>query len=121
MIGLDRLNEKARNIDQGAIRVMFDKAAKMENIISMGIGEPDLDTHPDICRACGEALLQGYTHYAPNAGMMKLRRTIAEKGLIAANMYDPETEIIVTNGGMGAFSLLMEVLLDILPVVVIPG
>ena len=31
MIGLDRLNEKARNIDQGAIRVMFDKAAKMEN------------------------------------------------------------------------------------------
>jgi len=112
MIGLERLSEKAVNMDQGAIRVMFDKASKMENIISMGIGEPNQDTHPDICRVCGEALLQGNTHYAPNAGVLKFRKAIAEKGLIAANMYDPETEIIVTNGGMGAFSLVMQVLLE---------
>jgi len=112
MKGFERLNPKAQNMDQGAIRVMFDRAAGMKNVISMGIGEPSQDTHPDICRACGEALLQGFTHYAPNAGMPKLRRAISEKGLIAANLYDPDTEIIVTNGGMGAFSLLMLVLLN---------
>ena len=49
MIGLDRLNEKAINTDQGAIRTMFDKAAKMAGVISMGIGEPHRDTNPAIC------------------------------------------------------------------------
>jgi len=110
--GLERLNAKARSMDQGAIRVMFDRAAKMQNVISMGIGEPNQDTHPDVCRACADALLKGFTHYAPNAGMPQLRRAISEKGLIAANLYDPDTEIIVTNGGMGAYSLLMLVLLE---------
>ena len=112
MNGLNRLNEKARNMDQGAIRVMFDRASKMQNVISMGIGEPNQDTHKDICRACADALMQGNTHYAPNAGRIELRRAIAAKGLIAANLYDPETEVIVTNGGMGAYSLLMQVLLE---------
>jgi len=112
MKGLERLNSKARNMDQGAIRVMFDRASRMQNVISMGIGEPNQDTHKDICRACADALMQGYTHYAPNAGMPQLRRAISSKGLIAADLYDPDTEVIVTNGGMGAYSLLMLVLLE---------
>ena len=106
------LSEKARAVEEAVIRVMFDKAAKMENVISMGIGEPNQDTDLDICRACAEALMQGNTHYAPNAGRMELRRAIAENGLIAKGLYDPESEIIVTNGGMGAFALVMQVLLD---------
>lgn len=112
LLGEERLNQKARNMDQGAIRVMFDKASKMENIISMGIGEPNQDTHLDICRAAAEAMEKGNTHYAPNSGRPELRKAIAEKGLIAANLYDPDSEIIVTNGGMGAYSLLMQVLLE---------
>ncbi len=106
------LSQKAVAIEEAVIRVMFDKAAGMENVISMGIGEPNQDTNLDICRACAEALEQGNTHYAPNAGRMELRRAIAERGLIAAGLYDPEREIIVTNGGMGAFALVMQVLLD---------
>ena len=46
------LNAKAVNTDQGAIRTMFDKASKMANVISLGIGEPDLNTNLSICRAC---------------------------------------------------------------------
>ena len=56
MTGFDRLNEKAKNTDQGAIRVMFDKAAKMQDVISMGIGEPSQNTNLAICRACADAL-----------------------------------------------------------------
>lgn len=106
------LSQKARAIEEAVIRVMFDKAAKMDNVISMGIGEPNQDTDLDICHACAAALEQGNTHYAPNAGRMELRRAIAEKGLIAAGLYRPEDEIIVTNGGMGAFALVMQVLLN---------
>lgn len=112
MNGFERLNRKAQAIDLGAIRNMFDKAAKMDNVISLGIGEPNQDTHKVICQACADALMEGNTHYAPNAGRMELRQAIFQQGLIAANLYDPETEIIVTNGGMGAFALVMQVLLE---------
>ncbi len=112
MIGFEKLNQKAKNIDQGAIRIMFDKASKMQGVISMGIGEPNQNTNLAICKACADALMSGNTHYAPNAGRMELRRKISERGFIAKNFFDPETEIMVTNGGMGAFALIMQVLLE---------
>lgn len=112
MIGLERVNLKARDIDQGAIRRMFDKASKMQGVISMGIGEPRQDTNLEICKACADALMSGNTHYAPNAGRIELRNAIAKNGFIAKEFFDPETEIMVTNGGMGAFALIMQVVLE---------
>ena len=112
MTGFDRLNQKAKDTDQGAIRTMFDKAAKMEGVISMGIGEPSQNTNTDICRACAEALMSGKTHYAPNAGVFELRQALSERGFIARNFFDPDGEIMVTNGGMGAFALVMQVMLE---------
>lgn len=106
------VNQRAQRLQQGAIRAMFDRSSKMENVISMGIGEPDMATPPLICRACEEALRQGMTHYTPNAGMLALRQAIAEKSTVRSCGYDPETEIIVTNGGMGALSLLFMVILE---------
>ena len=41
---MDWINEKAKTLRQGAIRAMFDKASTMDNVISMGIGEPDMAT-----------------------------------------------------------------------------
>ena len=106
------INEKARSLKQGAIRAMFDKAVCMENVISMGIGEPDMATPALVCEACKEALNLGMTHYTPNAGTMMLRKAIAEKSYIKDLNYDPKTEIIITNGGMGALSLLFLVILE---------
>jgi len=112
MTGFDRLNLKAQNTDQGAIRTMFDKAAKMTGVISMGIGEPCQNTNLAICKACADALMSGNTHYAPNAGILTLRKAISKNGFIAKDFFDPETEIMVTNGGMGAFALIMQVILE---------
>lgn len=112
MTGFERLNQKAQNTDQGAIRTMFDKAAKMTGVISMGIGEPCQNTNLAICKACADALMAGNTHYAPNAGLLQLRRAISRSGFIAKDFFDPETEIMVTNGGMGAFALIMQVILE---------
>ena len=112
MTGFERLNQKAQNTDQGAIRTMFDKAAKMTGVISMGIGEPCQNTNLAVCKACADALMAGNTHYAPNAGLLQLRRAISRSGFIAKDFFDPETEIMVTNGGMGAFALIMQVILE---------
>lgn len=106
------INEKAKTLQQGAIRAMFDRANKMTGVISLGIGEPDMPTPALVCEAAKEALDKGITHYTPNAGTLDFRRAIAEKSYIRDLHYDPETEIIVTNGGMGALSLLFLVLLN---------
>ena len=65
-----------------------------------------------VCEAAKEALDKGLTHYTPNAGTLSFRQAIAEKSYLKDLHYDPNTEIIVTNGGMGALSLLFLVLLE---------
>ena len=106
------INSKAARLKQGAIRAMFERAATMENVISMGIGEPDLATPEIVCQAAVEALQRGETHYTHNAGTKRFRdavaKHLAEKGL----NYDPDREIVATNGGMGSLSLLFLVILN---------
>ena len=109
---MEWINEKAKTLKQGAIRAMFDRANTMTGVISLGIGEPDMPTPKLVCEAAKEALDKGITHYTPNAGTLAFRRAIAEKSYLKDLHYDPNTEIIVTNGGMGALSLLFLVLLN---------
>ena len=111
MNGENRLNKKAFELKQGAIRAMFDKARTMENVISMGIGEPDLDTPAPIIEAANKALHSGYTHYTPNAGLPMLREAVSKYGLPVPGMYAPH-EIMITNGAMNALHLLMSILIE---------
>ena len=111
MNGENRLNQKSFVLKQGAIRAMFDKARTMENVISMGIGEPDLDTPAPIIDKCTEALQKGFTHYPPNAGLQLLREAVSKYGLAEPGLYAPH-EIMITNGAMNALSLLMNILLE---------
>ena len=106
------INDRTKDLQQGAIRAMYDKAAKMEGVISMGIGEPDMATPQPICDAAVEAMRAGKTHYTPNAGIPELRKAVAELSTVKNVGYDPQTEIIITNGGMGALSLIMSVVID---------
>ena len=109
---MEWINEKAKTLKQGAIRAMFDRANTMTGVISLGIGEPDMPTPKLVCEAAKEALDKGITHYTPNAGTLSFRQAIAEKSYLKDLHYDPNTEIIITNGGMGALSLLFLVLLN---------
>ena len=109
---MEWINEKAKTLKQGAIRAMFDRANTMTGVISLGIGEPDMPTPKLVCEAAKEALDKGITHYTPNAGTLSFRQAIAEKSYLKDLHYDPKTEIIITNGGMGALSLLFLVLLE---------
>ena len=109
---MEWINEKAKTLKQGAIRAMFDRANAMTGVISLGIGEPDMPTPKLVCEAAKEALDKGITHYTPNAGTLAFRQAIAEKSYLKELHYDPNTEIIITNGGMGALSLLFLVLLN---------
>ena len=87
------------DLPKSGIRDFFEIVAKMTDVISLGIGEPDFDTPWHIREAAIYALEKGKTHYTSNLGLIELRRAISrylEKTFGIG--YRPEDEILVTVG-----------------------
>jgi aminotransferase len=78
-------------VPPSGIRKFFDIAATMQDVISLGIGEPDFVT-PDVILQAGLASLQrGETRYTSNSGAIELRRAISHKlEALYGVSYDPE-------------------------------
>ncbi len=88
------------------IRKFFDIAAQMENVISLGVGEPDFPTPWQVRSAGIQSLEKGKTKYSSNAGMLPLREEIARYMQRKYQLtYNPEKEILVTVGGSEAIDL----------------
>jgi len=107
-------------IQRSKIRELFEKARKMENVISLGIGEPDFDTPQNIKDAAKRALDEGWTHYTPNAGIPELRQAISEYYRERYNLDILTDSIIVTAGAYEATYLAFETLLEKGDEVIIP-
>lgn len=104
MIKLSKISRMAPS----PIRKMFDLARGMENIVSFGLGEPDFTTPVNIIEAAKKQLDEGNTHYTPNAGILPLREAVANKLKEYDRVeYDPNTEIMITSGGMEGLYLTM--------------
>lgn len=100
------LSKAATTIEPSGIRRFFDLAAEMDDVISLGVGEPDFVT-PDHIRKVGiETLEKGQTHYTANAGLIELRKEISAYIKRSTGVeYNPANEIIVTVGGSEAIDL----------------
>ena len=97
------LAARVRAVPPSGIRRFFDIAAQMDDVISLGVGEPDFDTPSIIVDAAIASLRAGRTHYTSNYGTPELRRAIAAKIEERSGVrYDPATEIIVTIGASEA-------------------
>ena len=100
------LNPKVKSMPPSGIRRFFNLANEMENVISLGVGEPDFFTPWNIREEAIYFLQKRRTVYTANAGSIELRREIAryterKYGLT----YDPAKEILVTVGGSEAIDL----------------
>ena len=96
-------------------------ARSKKNVISMGLGDPDLPTPAHIVAAAKAAIDEGRTGPAPTRGLLELRQAISDKlqrdnGILA----DPETEILVTTGGQEALFLLIQALIEPGDEVIVP-
>lgn len=101
----DFLNRQARELHQGGIRAFFDRAGAYQDTINLGIGEPDLGTPQPVIEAGYSAMLQGKTHYTPNAGELSVREQVAAYLQEFDVTVDPQNELIMTCGGMGAVAM----------------
>jgi aminotransferase len=108
------LSNSVQTLRPSGIRRYFDIAATMEDVITLGIGEPNFVTPTHIMDASINSMKQGNTGYTSNAGDMALRVAIADHidGLYNLQ-YDPETEILVTVGVSEALFLAMKAILDL--------
>jgi aminotransferase len=117
----DFLSRRMAQIPVSGIRRFFDIINIMDDVISLGVGEPDFVTPEHICQAGVDSLQQGFTSYSSNAGVIELRRLIADKQQeLYGTVYDPETEIVVTVGASEAILDAMIAVLDPGDEVIIP-
>ena len=115
------VSERIASVPPSGIRRFFDIAATMDDVISLGIGEPDFITPDPILQSGIEALKQGETHYSSNSGLIELRRAIAEHlNRLYSQTYDPESEILVTVGVSEALYLALAATLDPGDEVIVP-
>lgn len=91
------------NIKPSGIRKFFDIAGTMEDVISLGVGEPDFPTPWEIRKAGILSLENGKTRYTSNRGLETLREEIGKYVERKYGVsYDAKSEILVTVGGSEA-------------------
>ena len=116
-----RLSRRVAGLRPSGIRKFFDIAATMQDVISLGIGEPDFTTPAPILNAGLRSLQQGETHYTSNHGKFRLREALAAHlDRLYGVRYDPVEEMVVTVGVSEALYLTMTALLDAGDEVIIP-
>ena len=107
------LSQKVTTIKPSGIRKFFDIASEMEDVISLGVGEPDFDTPWHIRDEGIYSLEKGRTFYTSNSGLMPLREEISRYLKRRCNLnYDPKREILVTVGGSEGIDLALRAMLD---------
>jgi len=118
---INHISERAKKISYPKIREIFDRASKFENVISLGIGEPDFDTDPMIINRTFELVKEKKsTHYTPVPGYKELREAIATKYKEENKLEINYEEVIVTHGAQYALTLAMLTLLDPKDEILIP-
>ncbi|HEX5014229.1 MAG TPA: aminotransferase class I/II-fold pyridoxal phosphate-dependent enzyme [Candidatus Limnocylindrales bacterium] len=107
------LSQRVRAVPPSGIRRFFDILATMDDVISLGVGEPDFDTPERIVAAGVRSLHNGRTHYTSNYGTVELRRALAdhlERRYGVA--YDPASELLITVGASEAVDLALRATCD---------
>jgi aminotransferase len=107
------LSERVKAVPPSGIRRFFDILATMDDVISLGVGEPDFDTPPQIVEAGVRSLRGGRTHYTSNYGTVELRRALAthlERRYGVS--YDPQRELLITVGASEAVDLALRATCD---------
>jgi len=115
------LAQHVADLKPSGIRKFFDIVATMDDVISLGIGEPDFVTPAPILQAGIDALEHGETHYTSNAGILELREALAEHLNKLYDLdYNPLSELVVTVGVSEALYLALNAVIEPGDEVIIP-
>lgn len=108
-----KLADQLKSVPKSGIRDFFELVQGRDDVISLGVGEPDFDTPWNIREAAIKSLEQGQTSYTSNLGMPQLRKSISRyvKEFFDVS-YDAATDVLVTVGVSEALDLALRALLN---------
>lgn len=106
------LSPTVTNLPPSGIRKLFNVVNEMEDVVSLGVGEPDFDTPINVREEGIRSLETGHTHYTANAGLLELRmeicRYLERKYALSYN----ENEVFVTVGGSEAIDAALRTIIS---------
>jgi len=108
----DKISSCVRDLEPSVIRQMWIKAAQYDDVISLGIGEPDFDTPDPICEAAMADALAGHTHYTPSQGYPELLDALVDSIKHRWGIELSRAHILVTHGGMGGLNGFLRTVLE---------
>ncbi|PSQ07598.1 aromatic amino acid aminotransferase [Halobacteriales archaeon QS_5_68_33] len=104
---------RLESVPPSGIRKFFELAEEYDDIISLGVGEPDFAPPWSARDAAITSLERGRTSYTANRGMRELRERIAARTAGRCDLfYDPDSEVLVTTGVSEAVDLAYRAFLD---------
>ena len=111
------LNSQFDLIRQSATVAMADRIltlkASGQNVIGLQVGDPDFATPSAVLDVALKAMQAGLTHYGPSRGYADLRTAVAKKLIRDEGLsYNPDSEILITHGGIHAYYLAMQSILN---------
>jgi aminotransferase len=107
------ISKSTQNLRPSGIRRYFDIAATMDDVVTLGIGEPNFTTPAHIMHAAVHSLEMGQTGYTSNSGTYELREAVANHIQKLYDLsYDPESEVLITIGVSEALWLALKAILD---------
>ncbi len=97
------LADRVSRLRPTAVNRVLQTVRKLEaegrSLVSLMRGQPDTPTPPHVVEAAIRAMRDGRTGYADNRGEPALRRAVAEKLRRDQGLdYDPDREILITDG-----------------------
>ena len=109
----EKISRNVASIPRSGIRDFFELVQGRDDVISLGVGEPDFVTPWHIREAAIYSLEKGQTSYTSNLGMPALRKSISRyvDGFFGVS-YDPAQEILVTVGVSEAIDIALRALLN---------
>jgi len=115
------ISNRILNVKPSGIRKFFDILQQMQDVISLGVGEPDFATPWHIRDAGIYSLEKGFTKYTSNAGLLELRQAISEYMKRRFELsYNPANQILVTVGGSEGIDLAIRCLVNPGDEVIVP-
>lgn len=108
----DRFSQKITRTPPSGIRKFFELIQGRDDIISLGVGEPDFSTPWVMREEAYYHLEQGHTSYTSNWGLPELRQEIARYLERYQLHYDPTAEVLITIGVSEAVDAVLRAVLN---------
>ncbi len=106
------ISRRVRGVPPSGIRRFFELASQQEDIVTLGVGEPDFDTPYGIKDRGMEAIELNRTHYTSNAGLPELRKAVAEKLGKENGIDSSPDDVLITGGSSEGLDISLRALLE---------